>query len=68
MEAKAKRRQRAYKIADKPYEKAMKLAKKYDTTVAQIVEKALIDFGSGDPRVWLIDPIKYYQVIDSKKK
>jgi hypothetical protein len=53
MKAKIKRNQRAYRIADKPYNKAMKRAAKEKTTVANLVENIITAYADGCDTVTL---------------
>lgn len=47
MEQKEKRRQRAYKVSDSIYDKAMKRAKKEGGTIANFLENILISYSYG---------------------
>lgn len=47
MKAKEKRKVRAYKIADKPYEKAMKRASRNKQHLANIIEAFVTDYSEG---------------------
>lgn len=47
MKAKEKRNVRAYKIADKPYEKAKKRATRNKSNLATIIEAFVTDYSEG---------------------
>jgi hypothetical protein len=47
MKAKEKRKPRAYKIADTPYKKAMRRAKKEKKALASLIEEVVVAYSDG---------------------